>query len=68
MRIDSIYHFHKDCIYFTKDDVQEVKEGGHKIIIHNCPIIGTRRYYKGDFYKIRWECAKFVPIQEELKV
>lgn len=68
------YHFHKDCAYFEHCTIEEVKNGGHKLIVLHCPAYKHRkdciegRYYKHDFDTIKWECDRFVPIQERLSL
>lgn len=68
------YHFHRDCAYFEQCRIEEVKENGHKLIKFYCPAYSNHKdslegtYYKGDFDTIKWECAKFIPIQERLSL
>lgn len=66
------YHFHKDCAFFEHCRVEEVKERGHKYIVFHCPAFKERKdgvkYYKNDFHTIKWECDRFVPIQERLSL
>ncbi len=68
------YHFHRDCAYFEHCQIEHTKRDGHELIILHCPAYSHRKdsiegtYYKNDFDSIRWECSKFIPIQNELSL
>ena len=63
----SIYHFHKDCMYFDKCKLEIVKEGRHKYEVFTCPALDKPvKYYVGDCLRIKDTCPKFVPIMPDL--
>ncbi len=68
------YHFHRDCAYFEHCKIEHAKQDGHEVIKFYCPAYKNHKdslegtYYKNDFDSIKWECAKFIPIQESLKL
>ena len=68
------YHFHRDCAYYEHCIKEEIKRNGHKLIVFHCPAYKERKdcieatYYKGDFDTIKWECDRFIPIQERLSL
>ena len=59
----SIYHFHKDCVYFDKCNIKE--EYGK--IKFECPKWKYPVLYnKSDFNKVKFPCGEYIPIQPKL--
>lgn len=63
-----MYHFHKDCKYYSACKEEEVLKGKSKRIRFTCPMLRNPVLYSpGDIHTIKWECNKFDAYQEELE-
>jgi predicted esterase YcpF (UPF0227 family) len=64
---EDIYHFHRDCKYYSGCKEEAIKEGKHKYIKFTCPALERpQKYYTNDLHTIKFSCLKFEPYQKNL--